>query len=295
MGDVQGMAPMPVRLSDGGIMEQVETTYEVKLEAFSGPLDLLLHLIRKHEVNIYDIPIALITRQYLEYLQMMKELNLSFAGDFLVMASTLIHIKSRMLLPQEPGPEACDEEGEDPRNELVRRLVEYQQFKEVAGRLSEQEKLWRLVFQREPDQIPPVREVLSDDVHVFDLLSALQEVLAQTAVAADLEFTPDTLTVQDRINTVIERLEETPALTFAALFEGETNRLTVIVTFLALLELVRMKLVRMTQVDFGGPIRISRTFLVGATLNEASPRESGGDGTPPEAANNGGFNGNGIL
>ena len=122
------------------IMEQAESTYEVKLEAFHGPLDLLLHLIRKHEVNIYDIPIALITRQYLEYLQIMKELNLSFAGDFLVMAATLIHIKARMLLPQEAGPGTEEEQGEDPRNELVRRLVEYQQFQEVADRLSDQEK-----------------------------------------------------------------------------------------------------------------------------------------------------------
>ena len=270
-------------------MAQVETTYEVKLEAFNGPLDLLLHLIRKHEINIYDIPIALITRQYIEYLQIMKELNLSFAGEFLVMASTLIHIKSRMLLPREPGPEPCDEEVEDPRSELVRRLVEYQQFKEVAGRLSDQERLWRQVFQREPEQSPPLREVFSDDVQVFDLLSALQEVLAQTAASSGIEFTPDTMTVQDRINNVIERLEETPALTFAALFDGATDRLTVIVTFLALLELVRMKLVRLTQADFGGPIRIARTFLAW---------QPDGDGAPPQAMNNGdhdgGFNGNGI-
>ena len=275
-------------------MEQVETAYEVKLEAFNGPLDLLLHLIRKHEINIYDIPIALITRQYLEYLQIMKELNLSFAGDFLVMASTLIHIKSRTLLPQEPDPEPGDEEGEDPRSELVRRLVEYQQFKEIAGRLSDQERLWRQVFQREPEPIPPIREVFSDDVQVFDLLSALQEVLAQTAESPGLEFTTDTLTVQDRINSVIERLEETPALTFAALFDGETDRLTVIVTFLALLELVRMKLVRLTQVNFGGPIRITRTFL--AWQSEEHPE---GNGASPGIMNNdehnGGFDGNGIL
>ena len=275
-------------------MEQVETAYEVKLEAFNGPLDLLLHLIRKHEINIYDIPIALITRQYLEYLQIMKELNLSFAGDFLVMASTLIHIKSRTLLPQDPGPEPSDEEGEDPRNELVRRLVEYQQFKEIAGRLSDQERLWRQVFQREPEPVPPIREVLSEDVQVFDLLSALQEVLDQTSASPGLEFTPDTLTVQDRINSVIERLEETPALTFAALFEGETDRLTVIVTFLALLELVRMKLVRLTQVSFAGPIRITRTFL--AWQSEEHPD---GNGASPRIMNNdehnGGFDGNGIL
>lgn len=271
-------------------MEQVEIAYEVKLEAFSGPLDLLLHLIRKHEINIYDIPIALITRQYLEYLHVMKELDLSFAGDFLVMASTLIHIKSRMLLPQETGPEPGEEEGEDPRSELVRRLVEYQQFKEVAGRLSDQEKLWRQMFQREPEQSQPLREVFSDDVHVFDLLSALQEVLAQADASPGIEFTSDTMTVQDRINSVIERLEEIPTLSFAALFEGATDRLMVIVTFLALLELVRMKLVRMTQVDFCGPIRIARTFLAW---------QSEGDGTPPQATNNddhdGGFNGNGIL
>ena len=274
----------------GGIMELTEPTYEVKLEAFNGPLDLLLHLIRKHEINIYDIPVALITRQYLEYLQIMKELNLSFAGDFLVMASTLIHIKSRMLLPQEPGPEPGEEEGEDPRSELVRRLVEYQQFKEVAGRLSEQERLWRQTFQREPERSPPLREVFSDEVHVFDLLGALQEVLAETAASPGIELTPDTITVQDRINGVIERLEETPTLTFAALFEGETDRLTVIVTFLALLELVRMKLIRMVQADFGGPIRITRTFLAWQPEGDGTPTR-----TPNNDDHNGGFNGNGIL
>ena len=176
----------------------------------------------------------------------------------------------------------------------MRRLVEYQQFKEVAGRLSEQERLWREVFQREPEPCPPLREVLSEDVQVFDLLSALQEVLAQTTASSGLEFTPDTMTIQDRINSVIERLEETPALTFAALFEGETDRLTVIVTFLALLELVRMKLVRLTQVNFGGPIRISRTFL--AWQSEEHPE---GNGASPRIMNNddhnGGFDGNGIL
>ncbi len=280
----------PAERDAGDIMNQVETAYEVKLEAFSGPLDLLLHLIRKHEINIYDIPIALIARQYLEYLQIMKELNLSLAGDFLVMASTLIHIKSRMLLPQEPGPEPCDEESEDPRSELVRRLVEYQQFKDVAGRLSEQERLWRQVYQREPEQSQPVREVFPDDVHAFDLLSALQEVLAQSAGSSVVELTPDTLTVQDRINSVIERLEETSSLTFAALFEGETNRLTVIVTFLALLELVRMKLVRMMQADFGGPILITRTFLAWQAEDHGAllPGMNNGD-------HNGGFNGNGTL
>lgn len=272
-------------------MEQAEIPYEVKLDAFTGPLDLLLHLIRKHEIDIYDIPISLITQQYLEYLQLMKELNLSFAGEFLVMASTLVHIKSRMLLPQEMEPPAEDEEGEDPRSELVRRLVEYQQFKEVAGQLSEREKFWRDMFQREPDHVEPVREVLMDDVNMFDLLGALQEVLIRTEAQVVVDITPDTVTVQDRINGIIERLEENPTITFSSLFDDASTRLLVIVTFLALLELVRMKLVRMFQGDLFGPIRISRTFLAGQGMDEVDrPSESGG----PDSMNNGGVNGNGY-
>ena len=273
--------------------EQTTLAYEVKLEAFTGPLDLLLHLIRKHEIDIYDIPIALITQQYLESLQAMKELNLSLAGEFLVMAATLIHIKSRMLLPKEEEPATGEEEGDDPRSELVRRLVEYQQFKDVAGRLSEQEKLWRQMFQRDLDPVQPVREVFADDaVTLSDLLVALQDVLVRTEANAMLEITPDTITVQDRINGVIERLEATPILAFTALFEGATNRLMVIVTFLALLELVRMKLVRIYQEDVFGAIRITRTFLAGQQESDPDPsRETnhenpltngdpGGNGTP---------------
>ncbi len=273
-------------------MEQIEIPYEVKLDAFTGPLDLLLHLIRKHEIDIYDIPVSLITHQYLEYLQLMKELNLSFAGEFVVMAATLIQIKSRMLLPQEAGSLAAEEEeeGEDPRSELVRRLVEYQQFKEVAGQLSEREKFWRDMFQRESQHVAPVREVLMDDVSMFDLLGALQEVVIRTETQVVVNITPETLTVQDRINGIIERLEENPSITFTELFDDATTRLDIIVTFLALLELVRMKLVRIFQGDLFGPIRISRTFLPETGVEEAkSPNESDG----PDTMNHGGVNGNG--
>ncbi len=272
--------------------EQATLAYEVKLEAFTGPMDLLLHLIRKHEIDIYDIPIALITRQYLESLQAMKALNLSLAGEFLVMAATLIHIKSRMLLPVEEEPEPGDEEGEDPRSELVRRLVEYQQFKEAAGRLSDQEKLWRQMFQRDLEPAQPIREVFADEaVTLSDLLGALQDILARTDADMMLEITPDTVTVQDRINSVIERLEDTPALTFAALFDGMTSRLMVIVTFLALLELVRMKLVRMYQADLFGPIRITRTFLAGQLERDPDPSRDTNSDNP---LTNGGSSGNGI-
>ena len=264
--------------------------YEVKLESFTGPLDLLLHLIRKHEINVSDIPIALITRQYLDYLHVMKELNLSFAGEFLVMAATLLHIKSRTLLPQADGLQEGENETDDPRQDLVRRLVEYQQFKEVAGRLSEQERLWRQMFHRETTPLRPVRDVLSDEVQVFDLLDALQAVLARTEVHSFLDVTPDTITVQDRINGIIERLEETPTVTFAELFDGEVNRIMVIVSFLALLELVRMKLVRIYQGNVFGPIRMTRTFLVDQGAGD-SPRD-----TPHDArVTNGGPNGNGFL
>ncbi len=272
--------------------EQTTLAYEVKLDAFTGPLDLLLHLIRKHEIDIYDIPIALIARQYLESLQAMKALNLSLAGEFLVMAATLIHIKSRMLLPKEEELDPGDVEGDDPRSELVRRLVEYQQFKEAAGRLSDQEKLWRQMFQRDPGHVQLVREVFADDaVNIVDLLGALQDVLARTEAGAVFDITPDTITVQDRINGVIERLEETPTLTFAALFDGATSRMMVIVTFLALLELVRMKLVRVDQVDVFGAIRITRTFLAGQLERDPDPsRET----TSEHHMTNGGPGGNTI-
>lgn len=271
-------------------MEQIEIPYEVKLEAFTGPLDLLLHLIRKHEIDIYDIPVSLITQQYIEYLQLMKELNLSFAGDFLVMAATLIQIKSRMLLPQEAEAISEEEEGEDPRSELVRRLVEYQQFKEVAGQLSDREKFWRDMFQRESVHVPQVKEVLMDDVSMFDLLEALQEVVLRTETQVVVDITPETVTVQDRINGIVERLEVHPDLTFTELFDDASTRLDVIVTFLALLELVRMKLVRIFQGDLFGPIRISRTFLPEAGVDDAE-RSTEFDG--PDTMNHGGLNGNG--
>lgn len=246
--------------------------YQVRLEGFEGPLDLLLHLIRKNEINIYDIPIALIAQQYLDYVRLMKDLNLSFAGEFLVMAATLLHIKSRMLLPKDETAAEQEEEGEDPRSELVRRLVEYQQYKDAAGQLCDRERLWREIFRREPvvtDRREP-REVLLDEVGLFDLLDALQDVLARTEARVVMDISPDTLTVQERINMILECLEKTPAITFTALFDDDETRLRVIVTFLALLELVRMRLVRIYQGDLFGPIRISRAFLSGSVESQVS-------------------------
>jgi len=183
-----------------------ETPYQVKLNAFTGPLDLLLHLIRKHEINVYDIPISKIAQQYLEYLNLMKTLNLSMAGEFLVMAATLLHIKSRMLLPKDEQAQK-EEEGEDPREELVRRLVEYEQFKNAAIHLSGRERLWREAFFREPQPLetPGVpEEWLMEDLSLFDLLGALQEVLDRTDSQTLLEISQETITVQERVNALLD-------------------------------------------------------------------------------------------
>lgn len=242
-----------------------EDTYQVKLEAFTGPMDLLLHLIRKHQINIYDIPIALITQQYLEYLSLMKTLNLSLAGEFLVMAATLLYIKSRTLLPKEEKAETEDEEGLDPRTELVRQLVEYERFKEAAGTLVARERIWRESFPRDPLPLPveavEEEDIATDDLQLFDLLSAFQEVLDRAPTDQFVELTREAWTVQDRIQVILERLESESTIPFEGLFDQHWSRPLVIVTFLALLELVRMNLVRLFQGEWLGPIQVTRRFV----------------------------------
>lgn len=244
-----------------------EDVYQVKLEAFTGPMDLLLHLIRKHKINIYDIPIALIARQYLEYLSLMKTLNLSLAGEFLVMAATLLHIKSRMLLPKEDIPDSEEEDGLDPRIELVRQLVEYEQFKDAAASLVDRQRMWQESFLREPLP-PPIQPVVSEeeewigeDLQLFDLLSALQEVLERTTPTGFVELTRENWTVQERIQAILERLEVESTIPFDQLFDRQLSRPLVITTFLALLELVRMNLVRLFQGEWFGTIHVSRRFV----------------------------------
>ncbi len=241
--------------------EQIDLPYQVRIEQFEGPLDLLLHLIKKNEVNIYDIPIALITQQYLEYLSVMKSLNLAVAGEFLVMAATLVQIKSRMLLPSEEGT-SDEEDGPDPREELVRRLLEYKRYKDAALQLDNRERLWRDIFTREQPAPVPVRlqEALLEEVTLFDLVDALQGVLARTSTKRLLEIIPENLTVKDRINAILDVLGGKEAVTFLALFEGQTHRMLIIVTFLAVLELVRLKLVRVFQAETFGPILVTRAF-----------------------------------
>ena len=243
--------------------DALEASYRIRLDHFEGPLDLLLHLIKKNEINIYDIPMALVTKQYLEHISLMKALNLEVAGEFLVVAATLILIKSKMLLPSEP--EDDDEEGQDPRADLVRQLLQYKQFKEAAHELEDRERAWREVYGRPPllGAEDSAEEESPLELTLFDLMDALQDVMRHAPSRALLEFNADQLTVKDRMNYLLERLEETEALPFDLLFIPTDGRLVIIVTLLALLELIRLKLARAFQAEPYGVILVSRTFLPG--------------------------------
>ncbi len=242
----------------------------VKLDLFEGPLDLLLHLIKKSEVEITDIPIAAITDQYLALIEGVTELNLDNAGEYLVMAATLTFIKSRMLLPSVPGDD--DEVDEDPRSELVQQLLEYQRFREAAGHLASRPLLTRDVFAAPGEQLergagddgPPVR-----DATLGDLLEALRGVLERRARPAPHEIVRPMRSVADCVHTILSRFALADELEFAELFDADTGRSDVIVTFLALLELVRLKVIRARQDERFGAIRL---VLGVDSLEEAAER-----------------------
>jgi len=231
----------------------------VTLSNFEGPLDLLLYLIKKNEVSIYDIPIALITAQYLDTIQFMHDLNLDVAGDFLVMAATLIHIKSKMLLPRPETAAGVEGEEEDPRDALVRRLLEHQRFKAAAGLLHEREELRAAQWQRPDDRVAALS---GDDyepeleVDLFSLLNAFRAVVDRAKQRPKVSLPAEQISLELRIEQVLSRLSETEACGFEDLFADVHDRGGLIVTFLALLEMIRLKLVRVFQAGSFGPIRI---------------------------------------
>jgi segregation and condensation protein A len=236
-------------MTDEDFESQLEDI-RIRVESFEGPLDLLVHLIKKHQVNVYDIPIALITEQYLEYLDLMQELNLDVASEFLVMAATLIHIKSRMLLPR-PDPSQEDLELEDdPRDALVRRLLEHQKFKAAAELLHDRETLRGAQWTR-PDS--RVEAIAGDDyepeleVDLFSLLSAFRLVLERARERPPLALPPEQVSIETRIEQLLAQLSETQACGFEDLFDDVATRADMIVTFLALLEMIRLKLIRVFQ------------------------------------------------
>jgi segregation and condensation protein A len=248
----------------------VEEIYNIKIPVFEGPLDLLLHLIRENKIDIYDIPIALITHQYLQYIEIMKELNLDIAGEFLVMAATLIHIKSRMLLP--PDEEVPPEEQEDPRRELVQRLIEYQAFKEAACGLRQREDEWSRVFRREPISDEADGDVYLSDVSLFDLLSVFKKIL-DTAPAEVGTITKESLTVKDKMSLIMEMLEGQNAIRFEEFFKEVLTKTLLIVTFIALLELIRLGLVRAYQEKEFGNIWVIKQN-VALSENSMSPESN---------------------
>jgi segregation and condensation protein A len=236
-------------------------SYEIKLDIFEGPLDLLLYLIRKNEIDIYNIPIALITEQYLAYLDLMRSLNLDLAGEYLVLAATLVHIKSRMLLPPAEGDDEA-EEGEDPRAELVQQLLEYQAFKEAALSLEDRPLLERDVFTRgapleEPAEAGEDEEAMIE-VGIFELVQAFRKMIAGLAQSDDLAIDTEKMSLTDRINEIMERLSEEKQLTFTELLGERTDRKRIVYTFLAILELMKLRMIRAYQ---SGPFSAIRLFL----------------------------------
>ncbi len=239
-------------------MEQTQdqTPYQVNLgELFDGPMDLLVHLVKKNEVDIYDIPIALITQQYVEYLEWMKSVNIDVAGEFLVMAATLAHIKSRMLLPT-PEEEGEDE---DPRMEIIRPLAEYLQLKYAADDLLDRDRLDWDVFRRADLD---AAEAWSDEepgliqVGLFELIDAFQDIIKRVSPKYLWDLTPDKISIKSRMSQISELIEEKGSVAFTELFETEATRGDIIVTFLAVLEMAKLQLIRVMQHVESGIIRI---------------------------------------
>ena len=223
--------------------------YKIKLDVFEGPLDLLLYLIRKEEVDIYDIPIERITGQYLQYLDVMRMMDLNIAGEFLVMSATLMMIKSRMLLPVEDRPDLEEEDEDDPRWDLVRQLVEYKKFKDAAMHLERLELTRENVFARDGDgvQIEADPNLALHDVSLFDLITAFSSALGNMPGEDLTEIFTEQYTVAQKIDELIERLTVEDSISVTALFRGMRSRQEVVCTFLAVLELIRLRQLRVRQ------------------------------------------------
>jgi segregation and condensation protein A len=231
----------------------IAASFRIALPNFEGPLDLLLHLIKEHRVDIFDIPVALIAQKYLEHVERMRELNLDIAGEFLVMASTLAHLKSRLLLPRQEQPVAETELAEDagdPRAELVRRLLEYQKYKEAAETLAGHDILDRDVFPRRVamEAVPiPDEEIGLVEISVYKLIEALDRVLKNAAPELQHEIVRERVSISEAIQRIAERLRAVSQLSFFSLFEGRRTPQEIVTTFLAMLEMVKLKLIRVFQ------------------------------------------------
>lgn len=235
-------------------------SYKIKLEIFEGPLDLLIYLVKKDHLNIYDIPIAKVTQQYLDYLNLMQLLDLNIAGEFLVMAATLLQIKSKMLLPVDETAQG-DQGQEDPREELVRRLLEYEKFKEIAENLRQREAGQKEVFKRPKAEIEKEAEFNKEvyfEASIFDLINAFSQALKDVPKEVFYEVIKDEFTIEEKVHSILHLLLVEPALRISELFIKAKNKIEIIVTFLAILELIRMKEIVARQSEAFQDIEILR-------------------------------------
>jgi segregation and condensation protein A len=254
--------------------------YKVKFEVFEGPLDLLLYLIKKEEVDIYEVNLTQLAAQFIEYIEVMRLLDLEIAGEFLVMASTLMYIKSRELLPLEQQVEVeGEDEGEDPRWELIRQLVEYKKFKDAAAQLQVLEARQEHVFPRQPARPEFAEEAPGKpDASLFDLLNAVNAILKRVTQQADSrDVFEDKWTVSEKIEALMKAIAERESLKFADLFAGAMSRTEVVVTFLALLELIRLKQIVATQPEAFGEISICRAEPPAAAVAASELQVPGAD------------------
>jgi segregation and condensation protein A len=256
--------------------------YNVKFEVFEGPLDLLLYLIKKEEVDIYEVNLTKLATQFLEYIEVMRLLDLEIAGEFLVMAASLMYIKSRELLPvdQQQAPEGEEEEGADPRWELIRQLVEYKKFKDAAAQLQTLEARQEDVFERSPPKPELDAPKARSEASLFDLLSAVNSVLKRVSVREDSkDVFEDKWTVSEKIQSLLQALKEQPVLRFSDLFAAALSRSEVVATFLAMLELVRLRQLIAMQAEAFGEIEIRLVPPPAQTL--AAPTQPPADVAAP--------------
>jgi len=258
--DIQSQEELPLAIVQGRSLDSLPKdlyippdALEVFLEAFEGPLDLLLYLIRKENLDILDIPIAEITRQYTDYIELIQDMRLELAGEYLVMSAMLAEIKSRMLLPR---PGSAEEDEDDPRAELVRRLQEYERYKRAAEDLDELPRLGRDVYQAEAAE--PERKVvkLPPEINLPDLIGAFQEVMQRAAMYAHHHVQMESLSVRERMSSILGKVQGARFTKFADLFTVEEGRMGVVVTFLAVLELAKESLLEITQAEAFAPIYV---------------------------------------
>jgi segregation and condensation protein A len=266
--------------AEGGALPPGVAGYRVQLPTFEGPLDLLLHLIEEHELDVRDIPIAFVAQKYVEYILLMHELNIDVASEYLVMAATLAHIKSKMLLPTPPQDQEEDDEVEtDPRAELVRRLLEYQKYKNAAEQLAAHDVLGRDVFPRGMPAPAVDGPAPIAGLNLFKLLDAFQGVLSRAKATIDHQIDFERFSITDRINELSDLLRSRPRLTFEELFDGQRSRADLIVTFLALLEMTRLRLTKLLQ---DGPLEM--IFVELAVSEEAAANAAPSDAEEEELA-----------